>query len=138
MRRWINEALRLSVALAETAKRVTVWSGVTITVLHNPTQQVFEYFAANHNNNLRGLLSYDGKNVYLWAAYAAVHPNIIQELGLEHVSCIAYRHGRWHGPDLFDDNTGHYVEAIERLTPYQRGKNEISDDELLRMLHDDS
>jgi hypothetical protein len=66
---------------------------------------------------LRGLLSFDGNDVYLWAAWSAVHSNIIQELGLDRMECIAYRNDRWWGPNLYDEETGLYKPALQRITP---------------------
>lgn len=117
------------------AIRVPVWSGDTITVLHNPSRAAFEKFAAKHPS-LRGLLSDDGRDLYLWNAGVAIHSNIMQELGLPHLNCIAFYDGRWSGPNLDDRETGGYKQAIERLTPYPR-PSQAEDDELLRRLFDD-
>lgn len=120
-----------------TEERVTVWSGATINVLRNPSRPAFEEFAKKHEV-LRGLLSPDGRTVWLWAAAAAVHPNIMQELGLGNYACIFYNRGRWQGPNIVDYETGKYQPALERLSPKPVDPNEKDKiDDLLRQLYDD-
>jgi hypothetical protein len=121
----------LAVVLETRVYRVPVADGI-IHVMHNPSKQAFQKFAAERGNNLRGLLTDDGQNLYLWDAYNAVHQTIIEALGIEHENCIAYRNDRWHGPNLVDEETGRYQPAIERITP--RAAPDISDEELLRRL----
>lgn len=115
--------------------RVAAWSGATITVLHNPSRIAFENFTKRHEV-LRGLLSDDGSDLYLWPAHAAVHPNMMQELGLGQLNCIFYVRGHWKGPNLHDPN-GLYQPAIQRITPKQLPKWRDEDDELLRKIFDE-
>jgi hypothetical protein len=128
--------MKYSEIIREGTKRITVWSGATIPVLHNPTKSAFDNFTKKHKA-LRGLITLDGKEVWLWNAHMAIHPNMMQELGLDRVDCIAYTNGRWGGPvgDVMSDV---YAPAIQRLTPkiIQRWASDISDDELLRLLKD--
>lgn len=119
--------------MVESAKRVTVWSGATITVLHNPSREAFLNFTKKHRA-VRGLLTYSGEDIWLWDGAMAVHPNLIQELGLEYIDCIAFNDGRWTGPVHGGDG---YKPAVQRLTPYVPPKREFSDEELLRILGDD-
>ena len=113
--------------------RVTVWSGSTINVIHNPTRRAFEKFFAERGS-LRGLLSFDGDDLYLWDAGSAVHTNIMQELGLDRMECLSYRGGGvWWGPNIFDEETGLYKPAIQRVTPRKRPSPE-DDDALLKQL----
>lgn len=124
--------------LFESNKRVVVWSGATINVIHNPSRKAFEKLVAERGAeycSLRGLLSQDGRDIYLWDAGSAVHPNIIQELGLDRMECIGFRKGRWWGPNLHDEETGLYLPAIQRITPKTRDPKE--DDELLKQLFGD-
>lgn len=115
-------------------QRVQVWSGATINVVRNPSPEMFQKMAAV--GSLRGLLSPDGKTLYLWDAYMAVHPNIMQELGLGNYDCVSYSHGRWNGP-VHDPSLDHYLPAVERLTPKPKRKRSVADDELLRQIFDD-
>lgn len=114
--------------------RIQVWSGATIKVLHNPTKVAFENFTKEHRA-IRGLVTYDGKNLYVWDGAAAVHSNMIQELGLEHIDCVAFNDGRWSGA-VSDDGGYRYKEAIERVTPYKAPPEKFTDDELLKILND--
>lgn len=116
--------------------RVTVWSGATINVLHNPSRAAFENLAKAYDV-LRGLMTYDGRELWLWPAYAAVHPNIQQELGLDRVECIFYNRGQWRGPNLHDEETGLYKPAIQRLTPAKIKPYGPDDDELLKSIFGD-
>lgn len=97
------------------AKKIAVWSGLTITVLHNPTRTQFENFASRHRA-IRGLLDKMGTDLWIWDGGSAVHSNLIQELGLGRADCVAYNDGKWSGP--VHDNDGYYP-AIERVTPYK-------------------
>ena len=115
-------------------ERVLAWSGNTINVYRNPSKQVFDNLA-HKVNVLRGLVSPDGKTLYVWDAYLAVHPNVQQELGLGNYDCVSYNRGRWNGP-VNDPTLDHYVPAVERLTPKPRPKHSMSDDELLAQLDD--
>lgn len=127
--------MREIINLVEGAKRVEVWSGATITVLHNPPKAVFTRFAEEHEV-LRGLLSEDGRDVWLWPARLAVHPNIQQALGIPRTECIFWNRGRWTGPNLHDPQTGLYVPALQRLTPMKHDPKEI-DDLLAALASDD-
>ena len=122
--------------LFEGTERVTVWSGETITVLHNPSPKQFQSFAEKHRA-LRGLIRHD--EIWLWSSYSAVHPNLMQELGLpESTDCITYMDGRWGGP--VHDEGDKYVPAVERLTPKPKRvyseKERAEMAELLRALRD--
>lgn len=119
------------IRLNEGVEKITVWSGATIPVLYNPTKIAFDNFTKRHRS-LRGLLSYDGQNIWLWDGAAAVHSNLIQELGLEHIDCIGYSDGRWNGP-VYDNYE--YKAVIERLTP-KPPADSAETDELLRQLSD--
>ena len=129
MRNWIS-------LVENAAIRLPVWSGGTITVLHNPKKQAFENFIAD-GSNLRGLLSDDGNDLYIWKSSLAVHPNIMQELQLGQYNCIFFRDGKWKGPNLFDE-TGVYQPAIQRITPRDRVKLTKDDNELLRQLFNEN
>ena len=115
--------------------RVPVADGTGL-VLHNPGRRVFEKFAADRHNNLRGLLTYEGDDVWLWAAYNATHAMIRDELGLGRIEYLYYRSGRWimqsGNSNLIDDQTGLYVPAIQRITPREIDWN--ADAELLNQL----
>jgi hypothetical protein len=133
--------MRHLIRLVETADptrldevRVTVWSGATINVLHNPTKRAFDQ-ALTKCEVLRGLISQDGRDLFLWDAMMAVHPNIIQELGLGNYDCIMYVRGRWTGP-VDDPMTGRYMPAIERLTPKPQPSKQEIDDLLLKLCDD--
>lgn len=114
----------------ERVERVAVWSGATITVLNNPTRQQFQNFAAQHRA-IRGLLANNGTEIWLWDGAAAVHTNLIQELGVDRADCIAFNDGAWSGPVY--DHEGFYP-AVEKLTPYRdtpQGKRKKADAEKL-------
>ena len=129
--------MRYHEIISEGVKRVTVWSGATIPVLNNPSKGQFEQFVAKYPV-LRGLLSPSGEDIWLWDATMAVHPNLIQELGLGSYDCIFYNlhhTGHWTG---WGANVGDkYAPAIERLTPYVAPKSSVSDEKLLQMLRDE-
>jgi hypothetical protein len=118
--------------------RVAVWSGATITVLHNPNAQAFHQMVEKAEGTLRGLLSDDGTDLYVWDAYMAVHPNIQQELGLGNYDCIAYTRGQWRGP-VNALNMDTYKPAVERVTPKPGPTPEQKrrDAELLAAIFDD-
>jgi hypothetical protein len=132
----MRDIIRLLENVIVEHQRVAVWSGATITVLHNPTKLTFEKFIQKHPS-LRGLISEDGKQVWLWPAYMAVHPNIIQELGLDRCECIFWNRGRWAGPNIHDSN-GLYKPALQRLSPASPAHHDVSDDELMNLLKEDS
>jgi GNAT superfamily N-acetyltransferase len=127
----IQESFRLD----ETVHRITAWSGHPLSVYENPTRQVFENLCKQYGGAFRGLLSRDGKTVWLWPAGSAVHVNVMRELGLpQSTDCIQYMMGEWSGPVGYGNDT--WVPAIERLTPKPPPKSSISHDELFRMLDD--
>jgi hypothetical protein len=132
----MRDIIRLLENVIVEHQRVAVWSGATITVLHNPTKLTFEKFIQKYPS-LRGLLSEDGTQVWLWPAYMAVHPNIIQELGLDRCECIFWNRGRWAGPNIHDSN-GLYKPALQRLSPASPAHYDVSDDELMNLLKEDS
>ncbi len=122
-------------------EQIAAWSGATITVYHNPSRMVF---ARISEKPLRGLLSPDGRDVWLWDAHMAIHSNVMQELGMgDSMTCISYvKHSGfraqwsgavWNGWDL--------LPAIERLTPEvsaaRRAKEREGDEDLLAALMTD-
>lgn len=95
--------------------RVTSWGGGTFNVYRNPSKPAFDDLV-ERAPVLRGLLSRDGRTVWLWDASFAVHSNVMQELALGDYECISYNHYRktwsqnvWNGYE--------YYPAIARLTP---------------------
>lgn len=114
--------------------RVQVWSGATINVYRNPSPTAFRNLIGQVEV-LRGLLSPDGNDVFLWDAYMAVHPNIMQELALGDYDCISYNRGRWNGP-VGDAMSDQYKPAIERLTPKPKSSR-AENDRLLKAIFDD-
>jgi hypothetical protein len=125
-----------SFRLDETVRRITAWSGHTVSVLENPTRQEFENLVKRCGGALRGLLSSDGQTVWLWPASMAVHANVMDELGLPRsTDCIQYMLGQWSGPVGYGDDK--WVPAIERLTPKPKPKYSMSHEELLAALQDD-
>jgi hypothetical protein len=113
--------------------RVAVWSGATITVLHNPSRAAFENFA-KRCEVLRGLLSDDGNQL--------TEPEFLYDVRMNgrmsrpEIDCIFYVRGVWKGPNLREP-TGLYKPAIQRITPAQPQTTQ-DDDELLSKLFDES
>jgi GNAT superfamily N-acetyltransferase len=121
-------------SVSEAVEKVAV-DGHPVIVLKNPTREQFFNFAEKYRA-IRGLLSYNGKNIWLWNAAAAVHSTMIMKLGIEYVYCVFYNDGRWSGPvDDYDDK---YKEVIERLTPKPARKYDPGEiDAILKALEDD-
>ena len=111
-------------------ERVQSWAGPMIPVIHNPSKAQFDQLVSK-TRYIRGCISYNGNDLWIWNAYNAVHPNIIQELGLEHVDCIYYHDGKWFGPVYDHDGLR---PTLERLTPIPKKKWSDEDDELLNQL----
>lgn len=109
-----------------------------IHILHNPTKRAFEKFATERGNDLRGLLSSNDKDIYLWDAGSAFHEYVRDNLGLDRVDYITYNNGKWAGQvvNLYDEN-GLYIPIIQRITPLQTPRWTKDDDEFLRQLFDE-
>lgn len=99
----------------ESVETIDAWSGARLRVHHNPPLAAFQNII-QQNDVLRGILSDDGEDVWLWNAHQAVHSNVSQELGIPaSYPCIFYNRGRWDGPVMGRD--GEYAPALARLTP---------------------
>lgn len=98
--------------------RMTSRDGLPYRVYKNPSREVFTRLLDEYPA-YRGLLSPDGKTVYLWNGGVAVHTEVMNELALGDHDCVMVVKDRghliWNGPVRGLD--GRYVPAIERLTP---------------------